>query len=486
MKRLSVFLVVALWTSHAWAQAAGTSPAEPPPAPAPAAPAGTGAESAPSTGKEAPAEASGQTAAGTTAPANTAAPAAQASPAAEVGPGKSELLTPPPPPLTRPRLAIGDDAFYVKPLLAIAGGVHVENLIQTLNRNRESRATTVALTRFGLEGKLGPYVSFRSEFERNLRAHGSGIWEGTASFSARDQYIRLQRWGATADAGIILDPASVDYISTHIADVLLADKYTRDPLLYSGFNRGQGVVAAYEWRGLRAGFSVTAANPLSTSSSFQVGGTFGGGSRLWERPLGNFRIGQPDDDLHFVMLSPSLTYSHELFEAKTMLQSFDVNYQTNARTDPRIKGYNLRGNLLLKLRANLGMPLLFTPFVNYARVQNDVTNSTPGFGDTLLETRYRANTFSAGMDVNLKGRSGVGFELARVSDHSPSFVAPSGGNPASEPDTHTVQTYLNIGGTWWFTEDVALGARYARYKKTQTAIDDEIDASYFLTLRMVL
>ena len=129
------------------------------------------------------------------------------------------MLTPAPPPPTRPRLAVGDDAFYVKPILAIAGGVHVENLIQTLNKNRESRMTTLALTRFGVEGKLGPYVSFRSEFERNLRAHGSGIWEGTASFSARDQYIRLQRWGATADAGIILDPASVDFISTHIADV---------------------------------------------------------------------------------------------------------------------------------------------------------------------------------------------------------------------------------------------------------------------------
>ena len=473
MKRLFVLCVVALWTSSAWAQAAGAAPSESPPASTSEAPTGAGAESTAASGKEAPPEAAGQT-------------AAPSSTRTEVGPGKSELLTPAAPPPTRPRLAVGDDTFYVKPILAIAGGVHVENLIQTLNKNRESRMTTVALTRFGVEGKLGQYVSFRSEFERNLRAHGSGIWEGTASFSARDQYIRLQRWGATADAGIILDPASVDFISTHIADVLLADKYTRDPLLYSGFNRGQGVVAAYEWRGLRAGFSLTAANPLSTSTSFQVGGTFGGGSRLWERPLGNFRIGQPDDDLHFVMVSPSLTYSHELFEAKTMLQSFDVNYQTNARNDPHIKGYNLRGNLLLKLKAHLGIPLLFTPFVNYARVQNDVTNSTPGFGDTLLDTRYRANTFSAGMDVNLKGRSGVGFELARVSDRSPSFVAPIGGNPASEPITHTVQTYLNVGGTWWFTDEVALGARYARYKKTQTNIEDEIDASYFFTLRMVL
>jgi hypothetical protein len=346
--------------------------------------------------------------------------------------------------------------------------------------------TTLALTRFGVEGKLGPYVSFRSEFERNLRAHGSGVWEGTASFSARDQYLRLQRWGATAEAGIILDPASVDFLSTHTSDALLADKYTRDPLLYSGFNRGQGAQAAYEWRGLRAGLSFTSANPLSTSASFQVGGTFGGGSRLWERPLGNFRNGQPDDDLHFQMISPSLTYTHELFEAKAMVQTFNVNYQTNSRTDPRIKGYNMRGNVLGKLRVNLGRPLLITPFINYARVQNDVTNSAAGFGDTLLETRYRANTFSAGVDVNVMGRSGVGVELARVSDRSPTFIAPSGSTPASEPVTHTLQTYLNVGGTWWVTDDVALGARYARYQKKQTGIEDEKDASYFLTLRMGL
>jgi hypothetical protein len=473
MKRLSVFFIAALCAAPAWAQTAAPDPVAQE----------AGADKVGS-GAETPADSAGSVPAST--PAEPSAPAAQVSPQPEVRAGSSELLTPALPPATRPSLALGNDNFYIKPILAIAGGLHVENLIQTLNRNRESRTTTLALTRFGFEGKLGEYVTFRSEFERNIRAHGSGIWEGTASFSVRDQVLRLSRWGATAEAGIILDPASVNFLSTHTADTLLADKYTRDPLLYSGFNRGQGVLASYTWKGLRAGLSYTAANPLSTSSSFQVGGTFGGGSRLWERPLGNFRTGQPDDDLHFQMISPSLTYTHELFEAKAMVQTFDVNYQTNSRTDPSIKGYNLRGNAMLKLRANLGLPLLITPFVNYARVRNDVTNATPGFGDTLLSTRYTANTFSAGLDVNVSGRSGVGFQLSRVSDRSPSFVAPSGGNPATEPVIHTVQTYLNVGGTYWVTDDVALGARYARYNKTQTGLEDEIDASYFVTLRMVL
>ncbi len=479
MKRLSVFLVAALSTTPAWAQTAGASPSESPPASAPA----SGAAAPTPEGTTAP-EASGQPT--KAAPAESSPAAARVKTEAEVSAGKSELLTPPALPPSKPRLAFGDDTFYVKPILAIAGGLDAENLIQTLNKNRESRTTTVALTRFGLEGKLGTYVSFRSEFERNIRAHGSGVWEGTASLSVRDQYLRLQRWNATADVGVVTDPASVDFISTHIADVLLADKYTRDPLLYSGFNRGQGVQASYQWRGLRAGLNFTAANPLSTSASFQVGGTFGGGSRLWERPLGNFRIGQPDDDLHFQMLSPSLTYTHDLFEAKAEVQAFDVNYQTNSRTDPHIKGYNVRGNLLGKVRVDPGVPLLITPFINYTRVQNDVTNSTAGFADTLLQTKYLANTFSAGLDVNMKDRSGVGFEVARVSDLSPSFIAPSGSTPASEPVTHTIQTYINVGGTWWFTDEVALGARYAHYQKKQTGIEDEIDASYFLTLRLVL
>ncbi|WIG97371.1 hypothetical protein [Myxococcus sp. SDU36] len=400
--------------------------------------------------------------------------------------GTTEVVDSRPPPVIRPRIAVGNETFYVKPVLAIAGGVHVENLIQTLNRNRESRATTLALTRFGFEGRLGSYVSFRSEFERNIKAHGSGVWEGTASLSVRDQVIRLQRWNTILEAGIVLDPASVDFISTHVADTLLADKYTRDPLLYSGFNRGQGAQAAYEWNGFRVGMGFTAANPLSTSSSYQVGGSFGGGSRFWERPLANYRNGQPDDDLHFQVLSPSLTYANDLVEFKALAQVFDVNYQTSSRTDPLLRGNNLRGNVMLKLHTNVGIPLFITPFFNIARVQNDVVNSAPGFADQLLDTHYTATTVSAGMDINVLGRSGIGFQFARVSDRSPGFVAPTGETPSSEPITRTLQTFLNVGGTYWFTDDVAIGARYARYQKKQDGLRDEIDASYFATLRLVL
>jgi hypothetical protein len=113
-------------------------------------------------------------------------------------------------------------------------------------------------------------------------------------------------------------------------------------------------------------------------------------------------------------------------------------------------------------------------------------NGTAGFADQLLSTRYHATTVSAGMDVNVKGRSGVGFQFSRVADRSPGFVAPTGDTPASEPITRTTQFFFNVGGTYWVTDDVALGARYARYQRKQDRLTDEIDASYFMTLRLLL
>lgn len=437
------------------------------------------------------------------APAPTDAPVAQAAPPAapaltpeapalpdpEAKQDPEALVLGAPTPATRPLFALGSDTYFISPVLAIAGGLQSENLLVNPNPEKESRITTVALARFGAEGRLGPYVTFRSEFERNIRAHGSGIWEGTASMSVRDQVLRLQRWGATVEAGIILDPASVDYFSAHMGDVLLADKYTRDPLLYSGFNRGQGVQARYSRWGLTAGLSYTEANPLSSSASFMVGGSFGGNSRFWERPLGNFRNGQPDDDIHFRVISPSLSYEHPWFEAKAMVQAFNINYQANSTQDPALEGYNVRGGVKLKLKGMVpSLPFDAVPFFNVARVENDVVNSAAGFGNRLLDTPFDALTLSGGLDVFLFGRSGVGFNVVRVADHTPSFVPGTSGNPDREPVLATQTTYLNVGATWWMFDQVALGARVATFERE---IQDkpelrERDLSGFLTLRMIL
>jgi hypothetical protein len=417
------------------------------------------------------------------------APVAPATPELPDKQDPEALVVSAPVPATRPLFAFGNDTYFINPVLAIAGGLHSENLLINPNPDKESRVTTLAMTRFGVEGRLGPYVTFRSEFERNIRSHGSGIWEGTASMSVRDQLLRLQRWGATVEAGIILDPASVDYFSAHMGDVLMADKYTRDPLLFSGFNRGQGVQARYTRWGLTAGLSYTEANPLSTSASYMVGGSFGGNSRFWERPLGNFRNGQPDDDIHFRVVSPSLGYENQWLEAKAAVQVFNVNYQASSKEDPALKGYNVRGGARLKLQGLVpSLPVQVMPFVNAARVENDVLNSASGYGNQLLATHFNALTLSGGVDVLISGRSGVGFNYARVMDKTPSFVPPTGSTPSSEPVTATTHSYLNVGATWWLFDQVALGARVASYSRAIEGKSEfnETDLSGFLTLRLVL
>jgi hypothetical protein len=429
----------------------------------------------------------------TEAPATEAAP--QTPPAAPVKPqvaakqDPEALVVGAPAPESKPVFGLGSERYFINPVLSIAGGLQSENLLVNPNPQKEGRVTTVAIARFGFEGRLGQYVTFRSEFERNIRNHGSGIWEGTASMSVRDQVLRLQRWGATVEAGIVIDPASVDFFSAHMGDVLLADKYTRDPLLYSGFNRGQGVQAQYTRWGLTAGLSYTEANPLSSSASFMVGGSFGGNSRFWERPLGNFRNGQPDDDIHFRVVSPSLTYNHPWFEAKAMAQVFNINYQANSKEDPALQGYNARGNVKLKLKGMVpSLPVEVTPFFNVSRVENDVVNSASGYGNQLLATRFNALTLSSGMDIFLSGRSGVGFMFTRVADRTPSFIPPTGSTPASEPVLSTDISFLNVGATWWLFDQVALGARVATFtKKIQGKPElEERDLSGFLTLRMLL
>jgi hypothetical protein len=427
------------------------------------------------------------------APATEAAP--QTPPAAPVKPqvaakqDPEALVVGAPAPESKPVFGLGSERYFINPVLSIAGGLQSENLLVNPNPQKEGRITTVAIARFGFEGRLGQYVTFRSEFERNIRNHGSGIWEGTASMSVRDQVLRLQRWGATVEAGIVIDPASVDFFSAHMGDVLLADKYTRDPLLYSGFNRGQGVQAQYTRWGLTAGLSYTEANPLSSSASFMVGGSFGGNSRFWERPLGNFRNGQPDDDIHFRVVSPSLTYNHPWFEAKAMAQVFNINYQANSKEDPALQGYNARGNVKLKLKGMVpSLPVEVTPFFNVSRVENDVVNSASGYGNQLLATRFNALTLSSGMDIFLSGRSGVGFMFTRVADKTPSFIPPTGSTSASEPVLSTDISFLNVGATWWMFDQVALGARVATFtKKIQGKPElEERDLSGFLTLRMIL
>jgi hypothetical protein len=92
-------------------------------------------------------------------------------------------------------------------------------------------------------------ATFASEFEASLGGplgYGSSVWEGQAAIAIRDQYLRYTRSGLSIAAGRIDDPASFDYVSAHLGDLLYTDQYTRDPLLYAGADRGNGLFASYE------------------------------------------------------------------------------------------------------------------------------------------------------------------------------------------------------------------------------------------------
>src|SRR3989442_16008823 len=96
---------------------------------------------------------------------------------------------------------------------------------------------TVAVSRLGLRGGVGEHITYASEFEASLGGplgYGSSVWEGQAAIAVRDQFVRYSRAGFAIAAGRIDDPASFDFVSEHVMDLLLTDQYTRDPLLYSG------------------------------------------------------------------------------------------------------------------------------------------------------------------------------------------------------------------------------------------------------------
>ncbi|MEM9194862.1 MAG: hypothetical protein AAGF12_37130, partial [Myxococcota bacterium] len=191
------------------------------------------------------------------------------------------------------------------------------------------RLSTLALARFGLEGELFGFLTFRSVFERNIGYSlarngpvGTGVWEGTASLQPRENYLRIEQWGLSLTGGIFRDPASVDYISDNVLDNFGMDPYVRDPLLLTGFNQGQGVMLRYGFdfvepndAGPRArltgGLSFTGGNPLTSSLAFSFGGDASSLGSLFTAPFRALSNGLPGSDIHMLMVSPSVSFESE-------------------------------------------------------------------------------------------------------------------------------------------------------------------------------
>jgi len=369
-----------------------------------------------------------------------------------------------------------------EPFVTVVGGVAWESIRHTegadVDDAREDRPFTLGLSRFGLRGRLSERFSIESEFEANAgpRAHGAGLWEGQAALQVRNQWLRFSDWGLTVDVGRVEDPASVDFFSIHVADLLLTDTYTRGPLLASGLNRGNGLHARWEaLDGLSLGLTVNAANPTSNTGILAVGGSYQPFERFFDvavKDLGQDESHLPRDSMHFTIVSPAVVWDGPWLEARLAAQAFSVNHNTETDSVDTIDGYNLRA-------AVRSRPLWdrVAVFANASRVTNSVVNPRDD-GQTVEGQDWLGMTLSGGLDVRLLGKSGVGAQVAWVRGRE------------GDEGTLRVERYVNVGASWYLDDATAVCARLGIYDKTDTPHAGEALSSglrsAFITVRTSL
>ena len=364
---------------------------------------------------------------------------------------------------------------WIEPYGAIAGGVRLESLHQPATSTTGTQNPTVAVSRLGLRGGFGAHVTFASEFEASLGGplgYGSSVWEGQAAIAIRDQYVRYTHSGFGFAAGRIDDPASFDYVSEHVADLLLTDLYTRDPLLYSGADRGNGLWASYAiGPHVTAGLTFHSTNPTGITGTLIIGGKL----QPFDRPfylaaaqVGNNQNNLPDQNLHIYFGSPSVMVHTDHVDAKAEVQMYSLDTQEAIMDDQTIRGYNLR----LGARAWTKLPIgRIAGFANVSRNKNEILDPTTS--KYRLPDLFRSYTLSLGADFDYWKRNGVGIEYALVDTR--------------DPDHHTRDHYLNIGATYWLEDAVAIGVRAAVFAQQ---ISGEMmttgSRSLFVTARLLL
>jgi hypothetical protein len=372
--------------------------------------------------------------------------------------------------------ARGDDAVTIQPYASIVGGAKVDTIIQSRDEQREGRVSAIALTDFGLHGTLGTWLALESELMANggTSLHGSSAYEGQAALQVRRQLVRVTDGTWMAEAGRIVDEASVDFFSAHVMDTLLQDTATRDPLLYSGFNLGNGLRGTVEpVKGLRLGLTFTAGNPVSTTASLQVGGSFPPFDRFYIQPYQAVKQGPnnfPDDTFHIMLLAPSILYRDSIVDAHAEMQGYVVDTNTNRSDDDNIRGYNVRANVKLKLADDT-----VSPFANFALGRNDTVQANDV--SKLAPDKYTGIVYGGGVDLNYSHRApdrpnGVGLQYTRVE-----YQVGSG----NVTNLH----YVNVGTTYWIATNAAVGARVAVWLRNDVGVHDEGERSLILTLRTV-
>jgi hypothetical protein len=364
---------------------------------------------------------------------------------------------------------------WIEPYGAIAGGMRMESLHQPADAQRGTQNPTVAVSRLGLRGGYGGHISFASEFEAALGGplgYGASVWEGQAALAVRDQFVRYARGRASIAAGRIADPASFDYVSAHLGDLLYTDLYTRDPLLYSGADRGNGIFGTLNLgEHVTTGLTFHSTNPTGITGTLIIGGKL----QPFDRPfflasaaVGNNQNNLPDQNLHIYFGSPSVRVHYDNFEAQSEVQLYTLDTQQAVSDDQTIRGYNLR----LGARAWKQTPIgKLTGFANVSRNRNEILD--PVDSKYRLPDLFRSYTVSFGADYDYLRKNGLGFEYAMADTR--------------EPDQHVRLHYFNVATTYWIEDVLALAVRGSIYAQQ---ISGEMmttgSRSLFVTARLVL
>lgn len=380
--------------------------------------------------------------------------------------------------------AIDPTGVQYSPYATVIGGVNAEHIERSAAETdeRQDRVATIALARTGLAARAGRFFSLESEIEFNAGPYGTSVWEGQAAIQVRNQLLRFEASDLVyhdrvkVELGRITDETSLNYFSRQAADQLLSDEIARLPILFAGFNRGNGVQLRYTlFDTVTLGATFNAGNPTSTTGTLMVGGTFPPFARFYEVPqasVGRDARNFPVSSFHVMLLSPSIQLDTRFIRAKVSTQLVSADTNMNSESDAPLQGFNVRGGIEATVLEDVLWDNRLTIFVNGSRIENDVVRKDDL--SKLQNARYEAFTGSAGVDIDLWGKSGIGAEVAFVRERE----------PGSAP---TMIQFANLGATWWLNDAFSLSARGA-YTQNCQDFDCDVDGvrSLFVTARMLL
>ncbi len=454
--------------TKAKAAEANLQPADPPPPPPPAPP-------APSTAAK---DAEPPPPAPPPAPPAPPQPPPPSEPKAETarGTGSEGLTTAAP----QGQATVVGEKLDVAPYILLSGGAKYDIVKHRPEEDKQNRISTFALSRLGLKAHWGDMVYVESELMASggVDLHGTSAYEGQAALQVRQQILRLQGKIWRLEVGRLIDEASVDFFSAHIGDTFLQDTATRDPLLFDGFNLGNGIHGEVQLvEGLRFGLTFNAGNPVSTTSSLMIGGTYPPFERFYTQPYQSIAQAAnkfPDDTFHIMVVTPAVLFDSKYFDARVEVQAFDVDTDMNKSSNDHIRGYNARGTMRLKLFDGAVIP-----FANAAYTRNDTLLTTDL--TTRSPDRYQAVDLGGGVDFDWARRFQCSYDCADglgVQYNQVQYQIGSG--------IITANRYLNVGTTYWLTPHVSLGARVALWQTEPQFSAATGERSAIVSLRFVM